>query len=282
MYKVIAIFFLLFNCFFLARCEYKTQRKEAKIVVPPPIIQDTIKIDNLTAETDTTPVILKVCDWDTYLQQQGLVDIQTVDSSILVNLKYSTTDNFMERDMYNCLENCYLQPDVAERLKLCQEYLKKKDSTLSLLIYDGVRPRSVQQYMWDLLDMPIHEKTKFVSNPKRGSLHNFGAAVDITIADAFTGEALDMGAKFDEIDTIAYPIWEKKLLEDSLLTQQQVDNRKLLRKVMRKGKFFNIQTEWWHFNACYRDSAYVKYHIVEGMEFDNISLDNSSPSLKED
>lgn len=170
----------------------------------------------------------------------------------------------MQKDVYGCLTNCYLQPDVAERLKVCQAKLKSIDSNLTLLVYDGLRPRLVQQYMWDLLDMPINEKVKFVSNPAKGSLHNFGAAVDITLYDLTEQKALDMGTPYDYIGVLAWPTKEAAMLQDSLLTQEQVDNRILLRKVLKEGNFFNIQTEWWHFNACYRDKAKELYWIVEG------------------
>jgi len=242
----------------------------------PKISMDTIEIESI-APIQKNIIKESSCLLDAYLINEGLINIKSLDSSILVDLKYSTTDNFMEKNMYGCLTNCYLQPDIADRLKLCQEYLKKKDSTLTLLIYDGVRPRSVQQYMWDLLDMPINEKTKFVSNPKKGSLHNFGAAVDITLANALSEKALDMGTDFDHFGILAWPIKEKQMLEDSLLTKQQVDNRKFLRRSMRAGRFFNIQTEWWHFNACYRDSAYIKYKIIEGLPSkDSIKLEKGN------
>ena len=133
-----------------------------------------------------------ICEWETYLENEGLVDIQTLDSSILVELKYSSEDNFMKKDMYGCLEKCFLQPDVAEKLLHAQQFLKAINPKLTLLIYDGLRPRSIQQYMWDILDLPLHEKVKFVSNPKRGSLHNFGAAVDITIYNTDSLKPLDM------------------------------------------------------------------------------------------
>lgn len=223
------------------------------------IEMDTIFIDTLEKSIVTPP-----CLWDDYLLNEGLVNLQTIDSSILVELKYSTDDNFMQLDIYGCLTNCYLQPDVAERLKICQAKLKSIDSNLSLLVYDGLRPRLVQQYMWDLLDMPLDEKVKFVSNPAKGSLHNFGAAVDITIYDLNAKQALDMGTPYDYIGILAWPTKEPSLLKDSLLTQAQVDHRILLRKVMKEGNFFNIQTEWWHFNACYRDKAMELYHIIEG------------------
>lgn len=223
----------------------------------------------ITKDTITTPQkkdtiqYIDTCHWDSYLSKQGLINIKDSIPNIIVDLKYSTEDNFMQKDMYGCLNNCYLQPDVAKKLKTAQEQLKSRDSTLSLLVFDGVRPRSVQQYMWDILDMPLEEKVKFVSNPKRGSLHNFGAAVDISIFNIKDSCELDMGTPYDYIGALAWPIREKANLEEGMLTQEQIDNRKLLRYAMAKGGFFNIQTEWWHFNSCYRDSAKIKYSIIE-------------------
>ena len=156
----------------------------------------------------------------------------------------------------------YLQKDVAEDLAKCQAYLQSKDSNLTLLVYDAVRPRSVQQYMWDILDMPIHEKTKFVSNPKNGSIHNYGCAVDLTIATK-EGAALDMGAGYDDSRKIAYPRYEQAYLDSGLIDTTHIANRKLLREVMKAGGFWNIQTEWWHFNRYNRDRAKSLYEIIE-------------------
>jgi D-alanyl-D-alanine dipeptidase len=117
--------------------------------------------------------------------------------------------------------------------------------------------------MWDALDtIPFNERTKFVSNPANGSLHNYGAAVDLTICDE-NGVALDMGAGYDDIREIAYPKFENRFLETGELTIQQIENRKLLRKVMLSQRFTNIQTEWWHFNACSRATAKLKYEILK-------------------
>ena len=269
----ITLFTLVLIC--LTNCKTEEPSREKTFSTVNGTAEESFKIDSIPVEIGTLLIADSICALEEYLIREGMTNIQELDPSILVDLKYSTTDNFMKKNMYGCLTNCYLQMDVAERLLLCQAYLKKKDSTLTLLLYDGVRPRSVQQYMWDLLDMPINEKTKFVSNPKKGSLHNFGAAVDITLANSLSEKALDMGTDFDHFGILAWPIKEKQMLQDSLLTKQQVDNRKLLRRSMRAGRFFNIQTEWWHFNACYRDSAYIKYKIIEGVNSnDSTKLEN--------
>lgn len=226
--------------------------------------------ENLTDSTEILQDTMPFVETEEYivdtLEQKlidaGLLDIQSIIPQIQVDLKYSTTDNFMGEDVYGHLSKAYLQPDVVEDLKKCLTYLQSVDSSLTLLIYDAVRPRSVQQIMWDILDMPINEKTKFVSNPKNGSVHNYGAAVDITICD-LNGVALDMGANYDDIRLIAYPKHEQAYLDSGMLSQTQIDNRKLLRETMKAGGFFGIQTEWWHFNRYSRDVCKTKYAIIE-------------------
>jgi D-alanyl-D-alanine dipeptidase len=199
----------------------------------------------------------------THLKQLNLVDIRSLNKEILVDLKYAGSDNFMKMKLYNVIDKAFLQKDVAHRLSLCQKYLKSIDPTLHLLVYDAVRPLSVQQKMWDALDtIPVAQRTKFVSNPANGSIHNYGAAVDLTICDN-NGNPLDMGAGYDDIREIAYPRLETQFLASGELTQEQIDNRKLLRKVMAFQKFTNIETEWWHFNACTRLVAKEKYVLME-------------------
>ena len=193
----------------------------------------------------------------------GLVDVKSLNKKIVVDLKYTTEDNFMHQILYKKINKAYLQKEVAIRLSKCQDYLSTIDTSLHLLIYDAIRPLSVQQEMWDALDtIPVNERTKFVSNPKNGSIHNYGAAIDITICN-YKGEPLDMGANYDDIREIAYPKFEERFLESGELTLEQINNRKLLRKVMRSQSFSNITTEWWHFNACSRNEAKQRYQLVE-------------------
>ncbi len=199
---------------------------------------------------------------DSLLKQSNLIDIKELNSTILVDLKYATTDNFMHIKLYNRLKSAFLQKDVAEKLSKCQSFLTRQNPKLHLLIYDAVRPLSIQQKMWDALDsIPFEERTKFVSNPVNGSIHNYGAAVDLTISDA-NGNPLDMGAGYDDIRQIAYPRLEEQFLASGELTIDQIENRKLLRKVMESQGFKNITTEWWHFNACSRNEARQKYTIL--------------------
>ena len=194
---------------------------------------------------------------------EKLVDIQTLDSSIRVDLKYATSDNFMKKRLYFDIDKAYLQKVIAQRFVKCNTYLKKLHPNYRLLVYDAARPRSIQQAMWDALDtIPVKERTKFVSNPANGSVHNYAAAVDLTICDKY-GDVLDMGASYDDIRLIAYPSKEVYYLKKGLLTKKQVENRKLLRKVMTSQGFINIPTEWWHFNGVTRKQAKVQFAILE-------------------
>jgi D-alanyl-D-alanine dipeptidase len=220
-----------------------------------PVMTDSVK---LVVKDSVAPEISGI---EKQLIEMGLVDVQQLDSGIVVDLRYSTTDNFIGLDMYGDFDKCYLQKDVAEKVVLAQQELRKKYPYYSLVIYDAVRPLHIQQQMWDTLVLPPGQKTKYLSNPGNGSLHNYGAAVDLSIIDD-KGIPLDMGTPFDFFGEKAHPVKEKELLESGVLSQRQVLNRQLLREVMRHAGFFGIQTEWWHFNSCTRVVAAEKYTIV--------------------
>lgn len=196
------------------------------------------------------------------LIKQGLIEITRVDSSLKTDLRYSTKNNFVGIDLYGDLNHVYLHPEVAHKLKKAQQILKDSISSYSLLVFDGVRPLHIQQLMWDTLKIPFSEKVKFLSNPSNHSLHNYGAAIDLTIIDA-KGNEVDMGTPYDFIGELAYPREELKLLKDGILTQEQINNRRLLRFVMIKAGFMPINTEWWHFNSCYRKEAKENYRLIE-------------------
>ena len=195
--------------------------------------------------------------------RQGLVDIQKIDQTILVDLKYSTIDNFVEKDVYGDLTRAYLQPMAAKKLAKASSDLQRRQPDLRLLVYDATRPRSVQWDLWNTLKhLPVNERVKYVSNPRNGSVHNYGCAVDLTLATK-TGKPLDMGTKFDYFGELAYPEKEDQLLKQGKLTKKQVENRRLLRSVMRTAGFSSLKTEWWHFNALSRVEAKKVYKIVE-------------------
>ncbi|KAA6439957.1 M15 family metallopeptidase [Dyadobacter flavalbus] len=197
--------------------------------------------------------------------EQGLVNIQVIDPDIKVELKYSTTDNFIGKDVYGNLENAYLQPEMAQRLKKANTLLKQSHPGYKLLVYDAARPNSVQYDLWNALDnlkIPAKSKTQYVADPKIGSNHNFGCAVDLTVADE-KGIPLDMGTKFDFFGPLAYPRSEQEMLKKGKLSQKQIDNRKILRLVMTQAGFKTNPTEWWHFDGMSKSAARAKYGMIK-------------------
>lgn len=195
---------------------------------------------------------------------QGLINIRSVDATLLVDLKYSTTDNFVGKDVYGELTNAYLQPEIAKKLARANQLLSKEKSGYRLLIYDAARPNSVQYILWDALDnLGIKEgqKPQYVADPKVGSIHNFGCAVDLTIADA-TGKPLDMGTPYDFFGPLAYPRAEQEMLKKGRLSRQQLNNRLVLRKVMTLSGFTVNTTEWWHFDGMSRKNARARYGMI--------------------
>lgn len=197
------------------------------------------------------------------LIKAGLLNVQKEIPGTYVDLRYSTHNNFFGKDVYGELTNCYLQPEVIEMLKEAHNALQETNPTLTFLLFDGVRPQSVQQILWDELDKPDSIKPLYVANPQKGSLHNFGVAVDLTLAKSSNGEALDMGTDFDYFGYPAYPDREKQMLKEGKINQNQVENRQLLRRVMTEAGFKGIGSEWWHFNAYSRKIAREKFDIVK-------------------
>ena len=192
-----------------------------------------------------------------------LVPVDAFNSHIYWDLKYASTDNFMHHVLYDTLDKLYLQVDIVRKLSKIQEKLTSTNSNYHLLVYDGVRPLSVQWEMWNALDsIPVAQRGLFVSNPANGSVHNYGAAVDLTICDA-KRVPLDMGAGYDDIRKIAYPSLEKQFLASGELTKVHIANRELLRKMMRSQNFSGIPSEWWHFNAYSRAVSKSRYGIVK-------------------
>ena len=192
-----------------------------------------------------------------------VVNIQELDPTILVDLRYSSKNNFLKKDMYGDLEECFLRRKPAEMLCQANKHLKASHPELRLLVFDGLRTRSVQTKLWDALDtIPVSERAQFVADPKKGSIHNYGAAVDLTLA-LENGSELDMGTKYDHFGELAFPVLEDSLLALGKLTDKQIENRTILRKVMTKAGFSTIDSEWWHFDAFSYNETKNKYKIVE-------------------
>jgi D-alanyl-D-alanine dipeptidase len=230
--------------------------------------EEEIKIPSesveIVEEVIVEPIdVESIGDLEQSLIDAGLVNIETEIPGIFVELKYSTTDNFFGQDVYGDLTKAYIQPEVAQMLTKAHEKLKEEYPELTFLVYDGVRPLSVQQILWDNLDKPDSLKPLYVADPKIGGLHNYGVAVDLTLAYRESGQALNMGTGYDFFGYPAYPDRENQMLREGKITKEHVANREILRKVMKHGGFTGIDSEWWHFNAFSRKEAAIKFDLVK-------------------
>lgn len=264
--KIISLLLLL-PCFALISCQQSQAGKEPEdqaatdsaFAVIHPEEQEFPEEEPISDLSEFGDAV-EIGELEKSLIEAGLVDIQTVESSIQVELKYATADNFLGKNVYGTLRNCYLQPIVADMLATAQRNLQAEHPHLSLLVYDGVRPRSVQYKMWDIVKGT--DQQEYVASPKAGSMHNYGASVDLTLATT-EGVALDMGTPFDFFGPQAQPRFEEKYIQSGELTTQQVKNRRILRASMQSAGFHIILNEWWHFNAFARDTIKARFTAVE-------------------
>jgi len=228
-------------------------------------VQETLRdaSEEWVIDDEEFEIVEEISPLEQSLIDAGLVDIEEVIPGIFVDLKYSTNDNFFGQDVYGDLTRCYLQPEVAQMLKKAHEKLQQEHPELTFLVYDGVRPLSVQQILWDNLDKPDSIKPLYVADPRIGGLHNYAVAVDLTLAYTETGEALDLGTPYDYFGYPAYPDRETQMLREGKINKQHVANREILRKAMKHGGFSGIGSEWWHFNAFSRKEAAEKFALIE-------------------
>jgi D-alanyl-D-alanine dipeptidase len=162
-----------------------------------------------------------------------MVDIKRIIPDIRLELTYTTTENFMHTVLYSPTTTTFLRLPAALALKKVQDALRKEN--LSLKIWDAYRPYSVTLKMWDL----IHDD-RYVADPAKGSGHNRGIAVDLTIVSLKDGKELDMGTGFDNFTDSAHQDYSK-------LSENVLNNRKLLRNLMVENGFAIFPTEWWHY-----------------------------------
>lgn len=196
-----------------------------------------------------------------YLVSKGLTNIHSLDSSIRVKLLYSTSKNFLNRNIYHDLENCYLPCEVAIKLCNAQFFLKQDYPEYNLIVFDATRPLEIQKEMWDSLAIPAQKKINYLAHPNDISLHNYGAAVDVGIIGN-NDLLLDMGTAFDCFDSLSQPKFEPYFFREKRLSAQQLMNRIILRGTMTKAGFTPITSEWWHFNATNKKTAASKYELI--------------------
>lgn len=196
---------------------------------------------------------------DTLARHPGLVDAATVVAELQVELRYATADNFLGRAVYGDLAICYLQKDAAAMLARAQALLVRDHPDWRLRVYDCARPTWVQREMWKLVAGTPQQP--YVANPAKRSIHNFGCAVDLTVATR-NGDPLDMGTPFDFFGARARPDRERDLRARGTLTAAQVANRRVLREVMQRAGFRVLASEWWHFDCAAQKQTRKRYRPV--------------------
>ena len=193
--------------------------------------------------------------------ERGYVDVATLSPDIMVSLMYARDDNFTGKVLYDGLDKAWLHPDAAKAVADAQRRLSALRPGYRLLIKDAARPMSVQRRMFNTVKGT--SKANYVANPaKGGGLHNYGVAVDITIADA-DGKELDMGTQVDHLGVEANIDREAELVRRGVMSENARQNRLLLRRVMKEAGFSTIRTEWWHFNLVSKARAREKYRLLD-------------------
>jgi D-alanyl-D-alanine dipeptidase len=191
-------------------------------------------------------------------QEQGaflkpdLVELITLDPTIKLDIRYATTNNFLGTPLYT-QARAFLQRPAAEALVRANHELKAQG--YGLIIHDGYRPWYVTKIFWDATP---DDKKIFVADPKDGSKHNRGCAVDLSLYDLKTGQEVEMPSGYDEMSERAYADYPGG-------TTDERARRAVLRQAMEKQGFQVIPKEWWHFD--YKD---WKQYPIQNIKFEDL------------
>jgi len=181
-----------------------------------------------------------------------MVDLKKKIPSIGLDLRYAGTNNFMHQKLYPPITTTWLRKPAADSLAKVQAQLKLMD--MGLKIFDAYRPYAATEKMWE----PVKDD-RYAADPKTGSGHNRGAAVDLTIINLKTGRELPMGTGFDNFSDTAHHAFAN-------LPQDVLQNRLLLKKLMEQYGFKALDTEWWHYslpNAKYFELLNIDFKDLE-------------------
>ncbi|HYC39075.1 MAG TPA: M15 family metallopeptidase [Chitinophagaceae bacterium] len=198
----------------------------------------TVVYTRLYAGDTIRPMVIK--SWKAYRSQAlkdpvaRMVELKSRIPNIVYDLRYATENNFVGKRMYPAnTTKTFLRQPAAEALALVQADLNRLG--LGVKIFDAYRPFSVTEEFWELI-----RDERYVANPAKGSNHNRGIAVDLTIIDLKTGNELDMGTGFDNFTDSAHHSFAG-------FSEEILQNRLLLKSTMEKYGFRPLTTEWWHY-----------------------------------
>ncbi len=160
------------------------------------------------------------------------VNLKAYGKDFVYDMKYATSDNFLKSKVYDCAE-CFLRLKTVKSLIEANDLFMKMGYKIK--IFDCYRPLDIQKKMWKIVPNP-----SYVADPSKGSIHNRGGAVDITLVDS-QGKELEMGTPFDFFGIEASHNY-------SNFSQEIKENRALLKKIMINKGFKSLDSEWWHYN----------------------------------
>lgn len=192
---------------------------------------------------------------------KAMVDLKQTSSTLLFDLRYAGTNNFMHQKLYPPIKTTWLRKAAADSLASVQQELNK--TGLGLKIFDAYRPYSVTEKLWE----PVQDD-RYAADPKKGSGHNRGIAVDLTIINLNSKEELEMGTRFDNFSDTAHHAFIN-------LPQTILQNRLLLKTTMEKHGFKALESEWWHYylpnTALYEllDIDFKKLKLLNKKNHDN-------------
>jgi len=178
-------------------------------------------------------VSILICN-ASWSQEDQMVELKELIPHLRYDLKYASKQNFTGKRVYpKDTESTYLVREAAQSLKNIAKELETKN--LGLLIWDAYRPYKATVKFWRM----IHDE-RYVANPAKGSGHNRGIAVDLTLYEISTGELLEMPTGFDNFSDTAHH-------DFMMLAEKKIMNRQLLKNTMEKHGFKSLETEWWHY-----------------------------------
>lgn len=176
--------------------------------------------------------------------EKELIDLETFVPGLVLDIRYATTNNFTGEKIYN-LAKAYARKPVAESLKRIQSDLKPRG--LGIKIFDAYRPYKATVKFYE-----VYHDTTYVASPYRGSRHNRGCALDLTLIKLATGEELKMPTGYDSFKKEAWP-------SSPVRDPEARENRALLIQAMEKHGFKVNSSEWWHYDFI----GWQKFEVLD-------------------
>ncbi|WP_235922018.1 M15 family metallopeptidase [Flavobacterium phycosphaerae] len=203
--------------------------KACKSIVLVIMVSTVLSCKSTYLDSKKSPVLLDITQES---DENAFVNLKNYSNDFVFDMKYATADNFLKEKVYPC-DECFLKVKTIKSLLEANKAFLEKGYRIKL--YDCYRPRDIQKKMWKIVP-----DANYVANPKKGSIHNKGGAVDISLVDSL-GVELNMGTKFDFFGEEAGHNYQK-------LSEEILNNRKFLKEIMLQHNFKSFDSEWWHYN----------------------------------